>query len=257
MEGQQAKKNSEVKNRAERSLQISDRAALRAALADEPTPVHVVLVRRDTEDPETLRLVAEARERGVRVEKGNATDLLRLSDCHPPADVLGLLRRDPGADVESVFASPGCKWLMVGAVYPGNVGAAIRTAEIAGGDAVFVDAELNHDGRRRVLRMSMKAQRFLPVFFQESAASVVERARRAGHRVVGVEDVGSCAPWEVDLAGPVLFVVGGEGEGVAPALLTACDTVVRIPMRGFLPCYNLQAAVAAVATERLRQQDAE
>jgi tRNA G18 (ribose-2'-O)-methylase SpoU len=51
----------------------------------------------------------------------------------------------------------------------------------------------------------------------------------------------------------VLFVAGSEAGGVPPAILERCDAVVRIPMAGFLPSYNVQAAVAAVAAERLRQ----
>jgi tRNA G18 (ribose-2'-O)-methylase SpoU len=51
----------------------------------------------------------------------------------------------------------------------------------------------------------------------------------------------------------VLFVAGGESEGIPPALQRRCDAVTRIPMAGFVSSYNLQAAVAIVAAERLRQ----
>ena len=75
----------------------------------------------------------------------------------------------------------------------------------------------------------------------------------AGRHVFAVEDVGRVAPWETDLTRPALFVVGGERHGIAPELLARADTVLRIPMQGFIPSYNLQAAMAAVASERLRQ----
>jgi tRNA G18 (ribose-2'-O)-methylase SpoU len=118
-----------------------------------------------------------------------------------------------------------------------------------------VDAPLDRAGRRAALRTSMNADRFMPVRW-EAADVVLERARAAGLAVVGVEDVGDRAPWRVDLAQPSLFVVGGEDRSLSPAHLSACDVVVRLPMRGFVPCYNLQAAVAAVALERLRQLEA-
>jgi TrmH family RNA methyltransferase len=124
--------------------------------------------------------------------------------------------------------------------------------EVSGAAAAFVDADLDRAGRRAALRTSMNAERFLPVFW-EDAATALARARAADHRIVGVEDVGDRAPWETDLTGPTLFVVGGEGRSLAPERLAACDVVVRLPMEGFVPCYNLQAAVAAVALERLRQ----
>jgi tRNA G18 (ribose-2'-O)-methylase SpoU len=57
----------------------------------------------------------------------------------------------------------------------------------------------------------------------------------------------------VKLSGSVLFVVGGEAEGIPATTLERCDHVVRIPMAGFLRTYNLQAAVAILAAERMRQ----
>ena len=49
-------------------------------------------------------------------------------------------------------------------------------------------------------------------------------------------------------------MIGGERYGISPELLERCDAVLRIPMAGFIPSYNLQAAMAAVAIERLRQE---
>ena len=83
---------------------------------------------------------------------------------------------------------------------------------------------------------------------------MVLRAREAGRRVIAVEDVGKRAPWETDLTGRVLLVVGGERYGIPPEVLEQADDLVRIPMAGFIPSYNLQAAMAAVAVERLRQE---
>jgi TrmH family RNA methyltransferase len=65
--------------------------------------------------------------------------------------------------------------------------------------------------------------------------------------------VGRRAPWQVDLLPPALFVIGGERYGIPPELLERCDETLRIPVAGFIPSYNLQAAMAAVAIERLRQ----
>jgi tRNA G18 (ribose-2'-O)-methylase SpoU len=98
----------------------------------------------------------------------------------------------------------------------------------------------------------MRADRFMPVFFG-AAEDVLAEASRQGRCIVALEDIGDVSPWDIDLSGRVHFVVGGEARGVPDAILAACDAVVRIPVRGFLPSYNLQGAVAAVAAERLRQ----
>ena len=61
-------------------------------------------------------------------------------------------------------------------------------------------------------------------------------------------------PWDVDLTGDVMLIVGGEHDGVPEAIMEQCDDVVSIPMAGFVPSYNLQAPLAVVALEALRQR---
>ena len=95
---------------------------------------------------------------------------------------------------------------------------------------------------------------FFPVHF-EDAEHATALARKAGRRVVAVEDVGERAPWQVDMRGPLMMVVGGEEGGIPSTLLAQVDEVVRVPMHGFLPSYNLQSAMAVVMGERLRQSD--
>jgi len=232
------------------TLQRTGIAEVEAALAA-GEPVRRLWLRRGPADEALVRLAAQARERGIPVCEASDADLRRLSRGEP-APVLALVGRDPEASPEAIFAGPGAKWLLVGAAYPGNVGAALRTIEVAGGAAAFVDAELDRAGRKAALRTSMNAERFLPVHWC-AANDAVSWARAGGNRVIGIEDVGDRAPWEEDLLAPALLLVGGEDRSLEPALLDRCDVVLRLPMEGFVPCYNLQAAVAAVALERLRQ----
>jgi tRNA G18 (ribose-2'-O)-methylase SpoU len=123
---------------------------------------------------------------------------------------------------------------------------------VSGAAGVFIDSDFDHGARRAALRASMRADRFMPVFFG-AAKDAIEEAAAGGRRLVAIEDTGDVPPWGIDLSGRVHFVVGGEARGIPDAILAACDAVVRIPTPGFIPSYNLQGAVAAVASERLRQ----
>ena len=67
------------------------------------------------------------------------------------------------------------------------------------------------------------------------------------------EDIGKKTPWETNLTGNVLLVVGAENAGVSNDVLEAADEVVKLPMPGFVPSYNLQVAISALGMERLRQ----
>lgn len=219
---------------------------------DAAVPVRLVLAAREPKDPAVRKVLERARALGVPVRLTSERSLRRLSRVDPAAEVLALVGEAPDADRATVLTSGGVVWLLVGLAYPGNTGFAIRLAEVSGAHAVFVDGAFLHEGRREALRASMRAERFMPVFW-EAALDVVAGARAAGRRVLAVEDVGTRSPWEVDLTQPLLLIVGGERHGIPQAVLAACDGALRIPMRGFIPSYNLQAAMAIVVGEQLRQ----
>lgn len=223
-----------------------------AEALDAGVAVRLLLVADAPQDPAVGDVVARARDRGVPVRTTSERSLWRLGKCDPPAELLGLVGPAPDADAATVLAGDGVAWLLVGLAYPGNTGFAIRLAEVSGADAVFVDGSFLHEGRREALRASMRADRFMPVFWHD-AREAVDAAHAAGRRVVAVEDVGSEAPWETDLTGRLLIVVGGERDGIPADIVASCDGAIRIPMWGFIPSYNVQAAMAMVAGERLRQ----
>ena len=99
----------------------------------------------------------------------------------------------------------------------------------------------------------MRADRFIPVIYTTTAA-ILEAASTNGFRIIAAEDVGTNGPWDEDMTGNVVLVVGAERDGVSPEVLEAADGVVKLPMDGFVPSYNLQVAVSVLAVEALRQR---
>jgi 23S rRNA (guanosine2251-2'-O)-methyltransferase len=225
--------------------------AIHAAL-ERDEPVRVLLVGRDDTSEDVLDLRAEAERRGVALWLGSPGDLRRMTRGPEPERALAMLGPDPRADLDQLLSRAGAIWLLHGVAYPSNVGFAVRTAEVSGAQGVIVDASFNHHERARIAHVSMGADRLLPVLYEKSGP-VLTAARAAGFRIVALEDVGSRAASELDLTGAVLFVVGGERDGLGRELLAQCHAVVRIPMAGFVPSYNLQGALSALAAERLRQ----
>jgi len=231
--------------------QLAGEAEIEAALARDEAP-RVLLVRRGATGA-LARLAERCRAAGTLVRETSANDLRRMSRTPEPCDALGLVGPDPDAPLDEVLARPGCAWLLAGVAYPGNAGYAIRTAEVSGAEAILLDCPFDAAGRRLAARTSMHAERFFPVRWI-AADDAIAAARAAGRRIVAIEDSGALAPCDADLRGAILFVIGGETRGIAPSVLERCDAVLRIPMRGFIPAYNLQAAMAIVAGERLRQE---
>ena len=241
--------------RSQRS-QIAGFDAIQQALdAGESLPV--VLLRRDPGTPELARqldaLEQRAQRQGLRVVRATDNDLRRMSADAPPADALGLLGPDPEVCLDDLLARSGLCWLLHQPSYASNVGFAIRTAEVAGADGIIVDAAFSKSDQEQALRVSMGAHRFLPVHWESTERSM-KAARTQGKQIIALEDVGGQAPWELDLSRPSLLVVGNERHGLPGEVMEACDAIVRIPMRGFVPSYNLQGALAILTAEHLRQQ---
>ena len=225
----------------------------------ESEEVTLVLFHRGSNDPEAMRLRELAEDRGIAVRESSKSDMWRMSrvnDGVDPPPILALVGRRPDATVDEILSSGGLCWLLDGARYPVNIGFTIRTAEVSGAQAVFVDGSLNHAEKKAARRASMKAHRFMPVHWVDGK-ELVDMAKEAGFRVISLEDSGDLGPWDEDLTGNVLLVIGGEHDGISDHVLKESDSVLRVPMSGFVPSYNLQAPMAVVAAEALRQRNPE
>ena len=229
--------------------QITGLDAVMEAL-EQGVAIDRVLVDRD-HDTATLRALCEAAD--IPLEEGSTNDLWRMS-ADGAQIALALTGRPQSESLEDVMAAGGCVWLFDGVEYSTNLGFAIRTAEVSGADAVLLNVSKTHEERRTIRRASMRADRFIPVVYT-STDDILKAAKTQGFRIVVAEDVGEQGPWDEDLTGDVILVVGAEREGVSQPVLEAADAVVKLPMDGFVPSYNLQVAVSVLAVEALRQRE--
>ena len=209
-----------------------------------------VLVDRD-HDTSALRALCEAA--GIPLEEGSTNDLWRMS-ADGAQVALALTGRTQHETPDEVMKAGGCIWFFDGVEYSTNLGFAIRTAEVSGANAVVLNVAKTHEERRTIRRASMRADRFIPVMYSDTDA-ILQSAKDHGVRLIAAEDVGEAGPWDEDLTGDVMLVVGAEREGVSPEVLEAADAVVKLPMDGFVPSYNLQVAVSVLAVEALRQRE--
>jgi|TARA_B110000444_G_scaffold37195_1_gene32700 tRNA G18 (ribose-2'-O)-methylase SpoU len=217
--------------------------------------ISLILVKRDTVSTELMKIISYAEKSEIKIIYGSENDLWRMSRDNTDSipNILALVGRNPDLTLEEVFSHGGLIWLLAGAAYPVNIGFCIRTAEVSGANAVIIDAQLNNSERSAAKRASMKAHRFLPVHWTSGYEAIL-MAKKFGFRIISVEDVGVSAPWDVDMTGNVILIVGGERNGIPSDILAESDEIVRIPMSGFVPSFNLQAPLSAVAIEAQRQR---
>ena len=229
------------------SVQVRGRDEVIAALASGEATL--ILMDRDAIDEEVKALCLEKK---IPFEIGSSTDLWRMS-ADGEHEIMALVGRNPNATLDQVCSGGGTIWLLDQVEYATNIGFCVRTAEVSGANAVVITTPQTNDLRRTATRASMRADRFIPVIWASAEEALVV-FKEHDLKIVVIEDCGKVAPWDVDLTGDLVMVVGAERHGVSTEMLEAADEVVRLPMKGFVPSYNLQVALSAVALESLRQQ---
>lgn len=125
---------------------------------------------------------------------------------------------------------------------PQNLGTLLRTAEAVGVHGVLLPLRRTATVTPAVVSASGGACEHL-LIAQVNLAQAIETLKRAGVWVIGLDAAPQGRlPEELDLSGPLAFVVGSEGEGMRPLVRRSCDALLRLPMRGQVA--SLNAAVA-------------
>ncbi len=134
---------------------------------------------------------------------------------------------------------------------PGNVGTIIRTAAAAGVQLVQLSRGCADPWSPKALRAGMGGQ-FATVV--QERADLEAAAAAFGGQVIATLPQARETLYDVDLRGPIAFIVGNEGSGVSPRLLAHATRRVRLPMAGAVESVNAAAAAAVCVFEALRQR---
>jgi 23S rRNA (guanosine2251-2'-O)-methyltransferase len=125
---------------------------------------------------------------------------------------------------------------------PQNFGSLLRTAEASGVHGVVYPVRRQAPLSSAAVKASAGAVEHLLLVPVEDLAEALTDLHVRGLRVIGSDADAPLTARQADLRGPVVVVVGSEGQGLGPAVRRRCDAVVRIPMRGRVT--SLNAAVA-------------
>lgn len=135
-----------------------------------------------------------------------------------------------------------------------NLGAVCRSAELAGAAGVVVPERRAASVTPATCKASAGAVEHLDVAHVRNLADWLAAAKEAGFWIWGADADGEQAPWDVDLTGPTVLVLGGEGKGLRPRVASSCDGLLALPRRGEIESLNVSAAAAALLFESVRQR---
>ena len=136
---------------------------------------------------------------------------------------------------------------------PHNLGAMIRTANLAGAHGVIIPKRRAVGLTPTVARTSAGAINYTPVAKVTNLKQTMEQLKKEGMWFV-CADMDGTPYYQMDLKGPMGLVIGNEGEGVSRLIKETCDFVASIPMKGDIDSLNASVAAGVPAFEIARQR---
>ena len=141
-----------------------------------------------------------------------------------------------------------------GIMDPQNLGAILRSAEVAGAAGAIIPEHRSAPLSAAAVKASSGASELLRIAHVSGIPSAIADVKRAGIWCAALDVRGETAPWEFDLTQPVCIVIGSEGEGVHRLVRERCDVRLRLPVAGHVSSFNASAAAAALLYEVQRQR---
>ncbi|MGN0482831.1 MAG: 23S rRNA (guanosine(2251)-2'-O)-methyltransferase RlmB [Lachnospiraceae bacterium] len=136
---------------------------------------------------------------------------------------------------------------------PHNLGAIIRTANLAGAHGVIIPKRHAVGLTATVAKTSAGALNYTPVAKVTNLNATIKELKEKGLWFV-CADMGGESMYRLDLKGPIGLVIGNEGEGVSKLVKENCDFVASIPMKGEIDSLNASVAAGVLAYEIVRQR---
>jgi 23S rRNA (guanosine2251-2'-O)-methyltransferase len=184
-----------------------------------------------------------------------AEELERLCGSPDHQGVVAEVDPYPYADPNELLRRPDALIVALDQVQdPRNLGAVCRSAEFAGAAGVVIPERRAAEVTAVACKASAGAVEHLAVARVRNLADWLAAAKQAGFWIWGADAGAAQAPWDADLSGPTVLVLGGEGKGIRPRVAAACDGLLALPRAGRVDSLNVSAAAAALLFEAVRQR---
>ena len=211
------------------------------------------------EDGPVRTILREAKKHDTMVKFVKKERLDQMSETGKHQGVIAMTAAYTYAEVEDILEAarekgePPFILLLDNIEDPHNLGAIIRTANLAGAHGVIKPKNRAVGLTATVARTSAGALNYTPVAKVTNLARTIEELKKQGMWFV-CADMGGTQMYDLDLKGSIGLVIGNEGEGVSKLVREKCDFIASIPMHGDIDSLNASVAAGVLAYEIVRQR---
>jgi len=221
--------------------------------------VDKVYLQENLHDGMIMTIAREARKAGTIISYVPKEKLNLMSETGSHQGVIAVVASYPYAEVSDILKIAKDKgekpflFLLDGIEDPHNLGAIIRTANLAGAHGVIITKHRAVGLTATVAKASAGAINYTPVAKVTNLAAEIDALKEKGMWFV-CADMGGTPMYDLDLTGPIGIVIGNEGEGVSRLVREKCDYTASIPMKGDIDSLNASVAAGVLAYEVVRQR---
>lgn len=239
-------------------LTIEGRNAVLEAFRSGKT-IDKLFVQDGCKDGPVQTIVREAKKHDTIINFVARERLDQMSETGKHQGVIAYAAAYEYAEVEDILKAaeekgePPFLFLLDGIEDPHNLGAIIRTANLAGAHGVIIPKHRASGLTATVARTSAGALNYTPVAKVTNLAAAIEDLKKRGLWFV-CADMGGETMYRLNLKGPIGMVIGNEGSGVSRLVREKCDMVASIPMKGNIDSLNASVAAGVLAYEIVRQR---
>ena len=211
------------------------------------------------QDGPVRTIAREARKTDTIINYVSKERLDQLSETHAHQGVIAQVAAYDYSTVDEILARSEEKGeapfliILDNVEDPHNLGAIIRTANLAGAHGVIIPKRRAVGLTSTVAKTSAGAINYTPVAKVTNIVRTIEELKEKGIWFV-CADMGGETMYDLDLTGPMGLVIGNEGEGVSRLVREACDFTASIPMKGDIDSLNASVAAGVLAYEIVRQR---
>lgn len=245
-------------NRNDHTLMIEGRNAVIEAYRSGRT-VDKLFVLDGCQDGPVRTIVREAKKHGSLISFVSRERLNQLTQTGKHQGVIAYAAAYDYSDIEDMFRLASEKGedpfliLLDGIEDPHNLGAIIRTANVAGAHGVIIPKRRAVGLTATVAKTSAGALNYTPVAKVTNLAKTIDELKEKGMWFVCADMDGEMM-YDLNLTGSVGLVIGNEGEGVSRLVREKCDFIAGIPMKGEITSLNASVAGGILAYEIVRQR---
>ncbi len=222
-------------------------------------PIDKIYIQDGCQDGPVMTIKREARKHDTLIKYVDRERLDQMSETGRHQGVIAVAGAYEYAQLEDILAAAEAKGeppfliLLDNIEDPHNLGAIIRTANLAGAHGVVIPKNRAVGLTATVARTSAGALNYTPVARVTNLAKTIEDLKKKGIWFV-CADMGGTRMYDLDLKGPIGLVIGSEGEGVGRLVREKCDMTAAIPMKGDIDSLNASVAAGVLAYEIVRQR---